>query len=91
MDSTAAAGTGDLRRELEKLRGELISAAPADVVAAFAKATEELVSSGLVDQTLHVGDHAPAFTLPDSTGRPYRLADNLSRGPLVLTFYRGAW
>jgi peroxiredoxin Q/BCP len=36
---------------------------------------------------LQVGDRAPDFTLPDHDGRPVRLADLLSRGPLILYFY----
>jgi hypothetical protein len=91
MGAVDAAGNNDLRRELDKLRGELIIAAPAEVVAAFAEATEELVRSGLADQALRQGERALDFTLPDASGRPYRLADALARGPLVLTFYRGAW
>lgn len=86
-----AAVNSDLRRKLERLREELMASAPADMVAAFAEASEELVSSGAGDHALGIGNQAPSFTLPDSTGRPYVLADNLRRGPLVLTFYRGAW
>jgi peroxiredoxin len=34
---------------------------------------------------------APEFELPDSTKTPRRLSDLVSRGRLVLLFYRGAW
>jgi len=34
---------------------------------------------------------APAFTLPDHTGRPGSLAAELERGPVHLVFYRGHW
>ncbi len=40
---------------------------------------------------LKVGSTAPDFTLPDALGNDVRLADMLAKGPLVLTFYRGAW
>lgn len=33
------------------------------------------------------GDRVPDFTLDDHLGRPWRLADALARGPLVLFFY----
>ena len=36
------------------------------------------------------GDPA-AFDLPDATGERVRLHDRLASGPVVLTFYRGAW
>jgi len=42
-------------------------------------------------QALAVGDRAADFELPNAQGRRIRLADQLERGPVVLTFYRGAW
>jgi hypothetical protein len=82
---------GDLARELERLRQEISATAPAEVAAAFAGATAELIRSGVADRALRPGDDAPDFTLPDAVGRPYRLADGLRKGAVVLTFYRGAW
>jgi hypothetical protein len=38
-----------------------------------------------------VGQPAPDFTLPDSAGRPVRLADFRGQKPVVLVFYRGYW
>jgi peroxiredoxin len=38
-----------------------------------------------------VGQAAPEFELPDSTGKLLRLADLAAGGPLVLFFYRGHW
>ena len=40
---------------------------------------------------LGVGDRAPDFELPDVDGGRVRLSDVLRGGPVVLTFYRGAW
>ena len=42
-------------------------------------------------RALGVGEAAPDFTLPDIDGAPTRLSTLLARGPVVLTFYRGAW
>jgi len=39
--------------------------------------------------TPKVGTVAPDFELPDPTGAPRRLSELVSRGPLVLLFYRG--
>jgi peroxiredoxin len=36
-------------------------------------------------------DEATDFELPDQDGKPWRLADQLTRGPVVLVFYRGDW
>jgi len=36
-------------------------------------------------------DQAIDFELPDEQGATWRLAEFLSRGPVVLVFYRGDW
>ncbi|PYN79296.1 MAG: redoxin domain-containing protein [Chloroflexi bacterium] len=36
-------------------------------------------------------DQAIDFELPDQQGATWRLAEFLSRGPVVLVFYRGDW
>jgi amino acid transporter len=38
-----------------------------------------------------VGQAAPDFTLPDSSGRPASLAEYRGKKPVVLVFYRGYW
>ncbi|MEM0964352.1 MAG: peroxiredoxin-like family protein [Bacteroidota bacterium] len=40
---------------------------------------------------LSVGDRAPDFALPNASGGTTRLSELLLDGPVVLTFYRGAW
>ena len=38
-------------------------------------------------RSLKVGDRAPLFNLPSSTGEPVDLSEYLSRGPVVLAWY----
>lgn len=40
---------------------------------------------------LKVGDAVPDFALPNAEGEVVRVSDLLARGPIVLSFYRGAW
>lgn len=40
---------------------------------------------------LNIGGQAPDFELPDQQGRPWRLSEQLARGPVALIFYRGDW
>ena len=40
---------------------------------------------------LSLGERAPEFILPNQRGEMVRLSDRLSRGPVVLNFYRGVW
>ena len=47
--------------------------------------------STLESATLHVGDQAPLFTLPNQKGICVSLADALLTGPVLLGFHRGTW
>ncbi|MCA1806243.1 MAG: AhpC/TSA family protein [Xanthomonadaceae bacterium] len=49
------------------------------------------LAAAMPDPGLKVGSRAPDFTLPDAHGKPVRLADLLQEGPVIVTFYRGAW
>ena len=40
---------------------------------------------------LEIGEKAANFELPDMAGREVSLEERLNQGPVVLTFYRGAW
>lgn len=49
------------------------------------------LAEAMPDPGLKVGELAPDFTLPNAFGELVRLTDILATGPVVLTFYRGAW
>ncbi len=52
---------------------------------------QEKLGKKLPDPGLKVGEKAPSFTLPNADGKNISLADELKKGPVLLTFYRGAW
>ncbi|WP_225821813.1 peroxiredoxin-like family protein [Streptomyces naphthomycinicus] len=64
---------------------------PAEVREVMRRAGRELADSGQADRALAVGARAPRFSLPSATRRTVALDDLLADGPVVLTFYRGAW
>ncbi|MFH8610561.1 peroxiredoxin-like family protein [Streptomyces sp. NPDC018029] len=64
---------------------------PAEIRAIMQRAGEELESSGQADRALTTGAQAPGFSLPTATGKTVTLKELLPQGPVVLTFYRGAW
>jgi peroxiredoxin len=81
-----------LQGKLDALKAEFeTNIAPAPVVEALHRATDELIASGAPGKALKAGDVAPAFTLPDADGKPVSSRDLLAKGPLVVTFYRGVW
>ena len=55
------------------------------------RAIEELFRSGIEDRLLPIGAKAPAFALPDFSGKIVRSADLVALGPLVINFFRGRW
>jgi peroxiredoxin len=58
---------------------------------AMHRATAELIASGQAQRALKAGDKAPDFVLNDADGKPVSSRDLLTKGPLVLSFYRGVW
>lgn len=80
-----------LRDELRDLYESGQRRWPSDVREIMRRAGRELAESGMADDALGVGAPAPGFTLPSATGRQVTLDDLLADGPVVLTFYRGAW
>jgi hypothetical protein len=80
-----------LKDELRSLRDRLEAKRPAEVVATMHRAVDELRASGAAGRVLEVGSRAPEFALPDGDGRIVASTDPLTRGPLVVTFYRGRW
>jgi peroxiredoxin/ketosteroid isomerase-like protein len=63
---------------------------PADLLATFDKDAEALGAT-VGGAALKPGSIAPDFSLPDQDGRLVSLRSLLAGGPVVLTFYRGAW
>jgi hypothetical protein len=64
---------------------------PPDKAAIMHCATEALRASGLIDRVIKPGATLPPFALPNAYGTEVRSADLIKKGPLVLTFFRGAW
>ena len=81
-----------LQDKLDAFKAEFeAKKAPPEVVAVFHKSTADLIASGQAAGALKAGDRAPAFRLPDAEGAIVASAKLLAAGPLVVTFYRGAW
>ncbi|BAI96816.1 hypothetical protein Sj15T_12740 [Sphingobium sp. TA15] len=81
-----------LQGKLDALKYEFDNnLAPPAAVEVLHRSTDELIASGAQDRALKVGSIAPEFTLPDPDGNPVSSKVLLEYGPLVVTFYRGAW
>lgn len=43
------------------------------------------------NEPIGLGETMPNFVLPDADGKEVTLQDQLAKGPVVVTFYRGTW
>ncbi len=64
---------------------------PAPISNALAQGTQDLIASGIADHSVQQGMKAPNFSLPDVNGEQVQLSLLLTKGPIVLIFYRGGW
>lgn len=81
-----------LQSKLDALKHEFeTKKAPPAVVEALHRAVNDLIASGAEEKALKIGDTAPIFTLPNPVGELVSSAELLTKGPLVVSFYRGVW
>ena len=80
-----------LNETLQQMRAAALGRIPPEKAAIMTRTTAELVSSGIADKALSRGDQAPEFVLEDFNGQEHASSQLLTKGPLVLSFYRGSW
>ena len=81
----------ELSKQLKNYQAGFLEKAPQAAVETMSKATADLEKSGIVNNSLKVGEKAPDFELPAPTGKQVKLSALLKNGPVVLNFYRGEW
>lgn len=79
-----------LNQALEEMKQQFIAHSPAEVQIEMFRSIREQQESGF-QYGLQEGQKAKDFTLKNSMGIPVQLYDELAKGPVVLTFYRGGW
>ena len=80
-----------LEENLATTRAGAATRIPAEPQVIMHRATEDLRRSGIMDRIVKVGALAPAFELANHDGRRVASAELLAGGPMVLSFFRGAW
>lgn len=77
----------DLQTQQDNFRRRV----PQDTQTVMQQATADLGASGILDQTLKVGDTIPDFALPNATGQTVSIRELLAQNPVIIAFYRGGW
>ena len=80
-----------LQGQLDEFKKQFVATVPPEARAVILETTGELVRLGLAEQALQKGAKVPDFALPDVRGETVVLSDLLTRGPVVVAFYRGVW
>jgi peroxiredoxin/glutaredoxin len=80
-----------LSEKLQAMSDASASKIPPEKLEVMKKEISKLKEMKLAEKSLQVGKVAPLFSLKDAKGKQTRLKTLLKKGPVVLTFYRGAW
>lgn len=76
-----------LKQQLEGIRANT----PKEAQAVFDSFIQNIEKSGIMNNIINHGDEIPDFSLPDHLGNIVSSSELLVHGPLVISFYRGAW
>jgi peroxiredoxin len=90
-ESTPGTDTRSLREIFAERKHLIAKYVPPETQAVHARVIADLKGKHLAEGALAAGSKAPAFELTDHNGKPVSSADLLSRGRLVLCFFRGRW
>jgi len=80
-----------LAAELQAVYEASHKAMPAEASQIILKTTADFKASYDPASAIQVGKLLPAFTLPDALGQNISSASLISKGPLLISFYRGEW
>jgi len=90
-ESTPGTDTRPLREIFAERKALIAKYVPTATLAVHGRVVAELKALGLASGSLVAGARAPQFSLPDHNDRQVSSAELLSRGRLVVCFFRGRW
>ncbi|NDI36797.1 peroxiredoxin-like family protein [Chengkuizengella sediminis] len=79
-----------LAQAIKQFQDENLKRVPQEVLEQVFQSIKELDESDH-PKGLKVGDIAPDFTLKNAVGEEVHLYEELNKGPVILSFYRGEW
>ncbi len=82
---------GGLKAEIAVIRRDIEGSQSEEVRKILQRSIQRLAESSAMDSVIGVGEQFPHFSLPNAGGDAISSEDFLSRGPLIVCFYRGGW
>ncbi len=80
-----------LAENIQNFQDEFIPTIPEATLNTLMSELQSLIASGIAEKSIKQGDTFPDFVLPNANNKPLQLDAFLKDGPLVISFYRGAW
>ncbi|HAE42612.1 MAG TPA: alkyl hydroperoxide reductase [Clostridiales bacterium] len=80
-----------LSEKLQSYREESLSKKNEEDKSIMLETAENLRKLEIEKNALKEGDKIPAFKLKNAIGETIKIYDVLSKGPIIINFYRGAW
>jgi len=80
-----------LAQNIQNFQDEFIPTIPKETLDVLMSELQVLIDTGMAEKAVQQDSHFPTFALPNAKNETRSLDDFLSQGPLVISFYRGAW
>lgn len=80
-----------LADEIQAFQDQLLPTVPDETMNTLMDELQQLIASGIAEKATRQGDSFPNFVLPNADNETRSFSDFLANGPLVISFYRGAW
>jgi len=81
----------NLSKKLNELKEANLKRVPTELSNVLMKDVEVQIKKGITKNALKVGDQMPSFKLQNAVGEIVQSEELLEKGPLIISFYRGAW
>jgi peroxiredoxin len=92
LDETSlAADTRSLREQFAERKELVAKYVPEEIQAIHARVIAELQQQGIAERALAPGTKAPAFELTDHNRKLVSSTELLTKGRLIICFFRGRW
>lgn len=81
----------NLRNQTEKYLEKSMAALPQETKDIMSNSAKALMIDEIGKNALKKGEKLPDFTLNNAEGKAINIYNCLAQGPLIISFYRGAW